>query len=219
MRAGERDVPPEMPAVEDLRVQLSSFQFWVEPMFRSGESCAAADDGAQVDVDECVLRLLHIVGVVSRMRLPSSCVSKPYSIPRSFRLRSAFADWLAASPGVSTPDVEPASALQVLAARGKGRQTVRAARLHAARAIRGTRAERVHPIDHFGKNDSSEISQERLAFGYFTLWNFVPNALFWSVRTATVKNSRSRNAPCSCTNSPSVLVATGQVCPPSLVAA
>src|SRR5215475_2344363 len=30
----------------------------------------------------------------------------------------------------------------------------------------------------FGKNDSSERSQDALSLGYFTFWNFVPNALF-----------------------------------------
>ena len=52
---------------------------------------------------------------------------------------------------------------------------------------------------YFGKKLSSEMIQDTLAFGYTIREKFVPNALFWSVRAATVTNSRSRNAACSWT--------------------
>ena len=50
-----------------------------------------------------------------------------------------------------------------------------------------------------GKKFSSDTTHETLALGYTTLWKFVPKALFWSERTAPVRNSRSRRATCSCT--------------------
>ena len=52
---------------------------------------------------------------------------------------------------------------------------------------------------------SSEITQEALSFGYTTDWKFVPNAEFWSDRTAAVRKRRSFNATASSKNKPSVL--------------
>src|SRR5262245_13450494 len=58
--------------------------------------------------------------------------------------------------------------------------------------------------DSCGKKPSSEMIHEMLAFGYHTLWKFVPNALFWSVRSAAVTNRRSLNPIASSAKKPSV---------------
>src|SRR5213592_4400847 len=57
-----------------------------------------------------------------------------------------------------------------------------------------------------GKYDSSDAIHETLNFGYTTRWNLVPNALFWSERSAPVTKRRSCIPTCSSTNAPSVLV-------------
>src|SRR5438045_3099454 len=57
-----------------------------------------------------------------------------------------------------------------------------------------------------GNHGSSDRMCDTLSFGYRTLWNLVPKALFWSDRSPPVMNSRSCMPTCSSTKKPSVLL-------------
>src|SRR2546429_7162342 len=58
--------------------------------------------------------------------------------------------------------------------------------------------------DHFGKNGSSDTTQETPSLGEYTALKFLPNALFLSVRRPAVTNRRPLDPNCSSTNPPTV---------------
>src|SRR5262245_26846313 len=111
-----------------------------------------------------------------RTRLLKIWLSNPpsYSNDRSGR-RSAFPVRFAARAGVSVPDVEPFARL--------GRFWLPAVNVTSASVRPGCTPLAPYAVRNrnefkklgLGKKDSSEISHDRLAFGYTTFWNFVPN--------------------------------------------
>src|SRR6185437_831448 len=143
-------------------------------------------------------------------RLLRTCASKPVSYSADFSgLRSALSGLLAVKPGVSFPVVELRPSMVTVPAEKSARPCVRPGCTPLAPYDR--RSRRLSSQVYFGKNASSDSTHEALAFGYNTFWKFVPNALFWSERAATVRKRRSRSEACSCAYTPSVFVAVGCV--------
>src|SRR5687768_596832 len=104
-------------------------------------------------------------------------------------LRSGLPKEFSRSPGVSTPLTLTVGAVYVMNADVDCGCTPDAP--YALRTRNWLRN------DICGKNGSSDRIQDTLPFGYMTRWKFVPNALFSSERTASVRKSRSRKDACS----------------------
>src|SRR4051794_24624359 len=108
-------------------------------------------------------------------RLLKTRMSKPpsNSVVRS-GLRSALPSEFARRPGVSVPLMLTVGAVYVTNASVERGCVPEAP--YAARTRNWLRKL------NCGKNGSSEAIHDRLAFGYVMLFEFAPNALFWSVR-------------------------------------